>query len=85
MGFMSTPAHRGRAITFVFMGWSVASVAGMPMAAWVGERLGWRIAMGMVAAGALCVAWLVWRHVPGASVRPRCRGARGARCLPRRC
>ncbi len=69
MGFMSTPAHRGRAITFVFMGWSIASVAGMPMAAWVGERLGWRIAMGLVALGALLVAWLVWRHVPK-GIRP---------------
>lgn len=64
IGFMSTPAHRGRQITFVFMGWSIASVAGMPLAAWVGERMGWRIAMLLVAAGSLAAAWLVWRTVP---------------------
>jgi predicted MFS family arabinose efflux permease len=64
IGFMSTPAHRGRHITFVFMGWSIASVAGMPLAAWVGERMGWRVAMLLVAAGSLAAAWLVWRTVP---------------------
>ncbi|HEX5371766.1 MAG TPA: MFS transporter [Aquabacterium sp.] len=69
MGFMSTPAHRGRAITFVFMGWSIASVVGMPMAAWVGERLGWRVAMGMVAVGALAAAWMVHRSLPR-GIRP---------------
>ena len=69
VGFMSTPAHRGRGITFVFMGWSIASVAGMPMAAWIGERLGWRVAMAMVAVGAVAAAWLVKRHLP-AGIRP---------------
>lgn len=69
MGFMSTPAHRGRGITFVFMGWSIASVAGMPMAAWIGERMGWRVAMMMVAVGALAAAWLVHRSLPP-GIRP---------------
>ena len=64
IGFMSTPAHRGRHITFVFMGWSMASVAGMPLAAWVGERMGWRVAMLLVALGSLSAAWLVWKTVP---------------------
>lgn len=68
-GFMSTPAHRGRAITFVFMGWSIASVAGMPLSAWIGERLGWRIAMGCVAATAVLAAWLVHRALPH-GIRP---------------
>ena len=69
MGFMSTPARRGRGITFVFMGWSIASVAGMPMAAWVGERMGWRVAMALVAAGSLAAAWLVHRSLPS-GIRP---------------
>lgn len=68
-GFMSTPARRGQAITFVFMGWAVASVAGMPLAAWVGERLGWRVAMGGIAVAAVISAWLVHRHVPK-GIRP---------------
>lgn len=69
MGFMSIPAHRGRHITFVFMGWSVASVAGMPMAAWIGERMGWRLAMLLVAAGSVLAAWMVWKSLP-AGIRP---------------
>lgn len=69
MGFMSTSAHRGRHITFVFMGWSVASVAGMPMTAWIGERMGWRLAMMLVAAGGLLAAWMVHKSLP-AGIRP---------------
>lgn len=68
-GFMSTPARRGQAITFVFMGWSIASVAGMPMTAWIGERMGWRMAMALIGVAALASAWLVWRHLP-AGIRP---------------
>lgn len=64
------PGHQqGRAITFVFLGWSVASVLGMPMAAWIGGHLGWRWAFGLVAVLALiCAAWL-WREMP-ARIRP---------------
>jgi DHA1 family inner membrane transport protein len=69
VGFMSTPAHRGRSITFVFMGWSVASVAGMPIASWIGERMGWRVSMMLVAAGALVAAWMLHRSLP-AGIRP---------------
>lgn len=69
MGFMSTPAHRGRHITFVFMGWSVASVAGMPMAAWIGERMGWRLAMMLIAVAGVFAAWMVHRSLPS-GIRP---------------
>lgn len=68
-GFMSTPAKRGQAITFVFMGWSIASVAGMPLTAWIGERMGWRMAMALIGMAAFAAAWLVWRHLP-AGIRP---------------
>ena len=42
IGFMAAPQERGRAITFIFLGWSVASVLGLPMSAWLGETFGWR-------------------------------------------
>jgi DHA1 family inner membrane transport protein len=64
-GFMSTPARRGQAITFVFMGWAIASVLGMPLTSWVGERLGWRVAMMLIGSAAVVSAWLVWRKLPG--------------------
>src|SRR5206468_2000105 len=46
IGVMAPPAHRGRVITFVFLGWSLASVLGMPVGAYIGETLGWRWAFG---------------------------------------
>ena len=69
VGLMVPPQQRGRAITFVFLGWSVASVMGMPLAAWIGGTLGWRWAFGGVAAGALMCAWWVWRVMPN-GIRP---------------
>ena len=56
--------HRGRAIALVFLGWSVASVAGMPIGAYVGATLGWRAGFALVALGALAGAALVWFFVP---------------------
>ncbi|MGE5453340.1 MAG: MFS transporter [Acidobacteriota bacterium] len=64
IGFISPPQMRGKNITFIFMGWSVASVIGMPMAAWVGERMGWRVAMWLVAAGSLVAAIWLGRVIP---------------------
>lgn len=59
IGHMSPPEQRGRAITFVFLGWSVASVAGMPIAAWIGETFGWRSAFATVAVlGFVAAAWV---------------------------
>jgi predicted MFS family arabinose efflux permease len=61
---LTPPEQRGRAITFVFLGWSVASVLGMPMAALIGEALGWRWALAAVALLALLAAAGVWRALP---------------------
>jgi MFS transporter, DHA1 family, inner membrane transport protein len=64
MGYLAPPQQRARAITFVFLGWALASVMGVPLTAWIGERLGWRAAMGMIAVGSLLSAALVYWHVP---------------------
>lgn len=66
---LALPQDRGRAITFVFLGWSVASVLGMPLAAFVGETWGWRWAFVGVAALSLAAAAGVWRALP-AGIRP---------------
>ncbi len=59
VGFMAPPAQRGRAITFIFLGWSVASVLGMPLSAWISATLGWRSAFGLVAVVSLVgAAWI---------------------------
>lgn len=69
IGMMVPPERRGRAITFVFLGWSVSSVLGMPLHAYIGEAFGWRYAFGLVAVlGVIGTAW-VWRAMPD-GVRP---------------
>jgi predicted MFS family arabinose efflux permease len=57
-------SQRGRAITFVFLGWSVASVLGMPLGAYVGGMLGWRSAFAMVGLLSLASAAWVWIAMP---------------------
>ena len=69
VGLLVSPAQRGRAITFVFLGWSVASVMGMPLSAWIGGTLGWRWAFGLVALMSLASAAWVWREMPN-GIRP---------------
>lgn len=69
VGLLVPPEQRGRAITFVFLGWSVASVVGMPIGALVGGTLGWRSAFGLVGLLSLGAAAWVWRAMPN-GVRP---------------
>ena len=66
---MAPPAERGRAMTFIFLGWSIASVVGMPLHAWIGETFSWRWAFALVALLSAAAALGVWRTVP-AGVRP---------------
>ncbi|HEX2544972.1 MAG TPA: MFS transporter [Ramlibacter sp.] len=64
IGLLVPAEQRGRAITFVFLGWSVASVLGMPLSAFVGGTLGWRSAFAVIAVlSAVSAAW-VWRSLP---------------------
>ena len=69
LGLLVSPALRGRAITFIFLGWSLASVVGMPLSALVGGTLGWRSAMLMVALLSVSSAAWVWRALPS-GVKP---------------
>ncbi|MEO8836077.1 MAG: MFS transporter, partial [Caldimonas sp.] len=60
IGAMAPPAERGRSVTFIFIGWSIASVIGIPAAAWIGDTLGWRAAFFAVAGlGAVGAAWVL--------------------------
>jgi predicted MFS family arabinose efflux permease len=68
-GMLVAPQRRGRAITTVFLGWSVASVIGAPLAALAGGYYGWRAAFWILAALALLCAALVWRVIPS-GVKP---------------
>lgn len=64
VGLLVPAQQRGSAITFVFLGWSVASVLGMPLGAYVGGLYGWRSAFALVGLLSLASAAWVWRAMP---------------------
>ena len=76
INLMAPAAERGRAMTFIFLGWSISSVIGMPLHAWIGETFGWRWAFLLVAVLSAMAAVAVWRTVP-AGVRPAPLSLRG--------
>ena len=69
IGFMAAPRERGWAITFIFLGWSVSSVLGLPLSAWIGESFGWQFAFATIAALSLAAAVWVFAAMPD-GVRP---------------
>jgi len=73
-GLMVPPEKRGAAVAFVFLGWSIAAVAGMPLSAWISETAGWRTAFGVVAGLSLAAALWV-RAVTPAGLRVAAVGA----------
>jgi DHA1 family inner membrane transport protein len=70
-GMLVPPEHRGRAVTFVFLGWSMASVLGLPIGALIGGHLGWRMAFLAIAAMSVVSAASIWLTLPKASGQPR--------------
>ena len=58
--FIVPPERRAAGVTFVFLGWSIASAAGMPIGSWLGSELGWRagylMEMSLALAAAVAVA-----------------------------
>ncbi|MBX3618476.1 MAG: MFS transporter [Rhizobacter sp.] len=64
IGYVAPPEERGRSIIFIFLGWSVASVVGMPIHSFIGEAFGWRWAFGLVTVLSAGAAWWVWVVMP---------------------
>lgn len=61
---LATPDRRGRAVASVMLGLSVANVAGVPAATWLGQQVGWRASYVAAAALSLLAAGLVAAFVP---------------------
>jgi MFS transporter, DHA1 family, inner membrane transport protein len=59
------PHYRGRAVSSVMLGLSVATVAGVPASTWLGQNLGWRSAYWAVLGVTVLTALLVLAFVPG--------------------
>lgn len=62
--------RRSQAVTFIFLGWSAASVLGIPMAAWTSGHFGWRWAFAGIALLSVIAAAWVWKTMP-AGMRPQ--------------
>lgn len=45
---LAKPGNRAKAVGQVMLGLSIANVAGVPLAAWLGTQFGWRVAMVLV-------------------------------------
>jgi DHA1 family inner membrane transport protein len=60
-------AHRARAIGRMMLGLTGATLAGMPLATWIGETLGWRAAYVLVGAIGVVTCVLISRCVPRAA------------------
>ena len=81
------PARRGRAVSLVMLGLSVANVVGVPAATWLGQHLGWRSAYSPSSCSRLLTMALVVALVPRTPADPSATGRRraAARFAGRRC
>src|SRR5690606_27099626 len=71
VALMVPPARRAAAIAFVFIGWSVAAAATVPLTSWVGAVAGWRSAFWLVAvASAAAMAFVAAALPAGLRVAP---------------
>lgn len=58
------PDRRAGAVAAMFMGLTIATIGGVPLASWVGEQLGWRIAFGGIAALGVVAMAALWLALP---------------------
>lgn len=69
-------ASRGRALGFIFLGFSLATVVGVPFGGYLAAFMGWRATLGLVGVMALAVALWMWLQIPaGLHIVPMDRAA----------
>lgn len=65
------PAHRrAQAVGLVMSGLTMAALFGVPLAAWLGQHMGWRTAFVLVGAIAALACGLIYRGVPDTPTAP---------------
>jgi MFS transporter, DHA1 family, inner membrane transport protein len=60
VGLLVPAEKRAGAIAFIFIGWSAASVAGIPLGTLLSQAFGWRAVYGLMAGLSLVAAISVW-------------------------
>lgn len=68
---MAPPGQRGKSIALVSLGLSVATVAGVPAAQWLGATFGWNAAFILVAVIGLVTFVALWITVPHMTLMPK--------------
>ncbi|BBE22376.1 hypothetical protein MN0502_12590 [Arthrobacter sp. MN05-02] len=66
---LADPARRGRAISMVMLGLSIANVVGVPFATWLGQQAGWRSMFLLVGLIGVATLVLIRAFVPVVPVR----------------
>jgi MFS transporter, DHA1 family, inner membrane transport protein len=70
-GLLVPVEKRAAAIAFIFIGWSSATVAGIPLGTYLASLIGWREVFGLMAAICALSAVMVWSVLkPGLYVTP---------------
>jgi predicted MFS family arabinose efflux permease len=70
-GLLVPPERRAAAIAFIFIGWSAASVAGIPIGGLISSQFGWRTAYYVMAALSFIGTIGIWFNLkPGLFVQP---------------
>jgi len=64
LALMVAPEQRTTAVTSAFVGWSLASVLGMPMGNLLADTVSWRASFAVVGVLGLAAALVIWRVVP---------------------
>ena len=64
LGLLVLPAQRTQATSAIMIGWSLASVLGIPLGVWIGHALGWRMTMGLLSVASLMTAAFLWSALP---------------------
>jgi MFS transporter, DHA1 family, inner membrane transport protein len=71
VGVLVAPEKRAGAVTFVFMGWSLAAAFGVPMLGLTGASFGWRAGYELMAFLSLAAGAAVWLTLaPGLKIPP---------------
>lgn len=61
---LAPPGRRARAVGMVMLGLTIAMLAGVPIAAWLGQIFGWRASFGFVGVIATVAVLLIHRNIP---------------------
>ncbi len=70
VGLLLPPQQRAAGVTFVFLGWAVASALGMPLGGWVGAYAGWATPFWVVSLSSAAVLALLAFALPAGMRAP---------------